>query len=284
MGSKVYDFLSESFLFNDSLIGEQFNSISETEILRELNHYREFCLASGAELELEASRKTSNLKLFSGIKHVDPRFLKQSAFYVEQHILYDPLFEITERVVPRDKAFRSFLGGKETPFNKKRLSQVVSYLKALTPMVAADYVKLLPTSYFFEPPEQLPFTHSETGFADVLPEPLMKFFHDHAVVGSTKIENGSMVVGGKLELGRGIFVRFKDHGADDARPYLLLEQHVQSVNREERTVESVFVIPDKPPDKAVFDRWVFQSINQTAEHLYRRILLENTFAVRFGAS
>jgi hypothetical protein len=284
VGSKVYDYLSESFLFDDSLIGEQFGSMSEGEILRELSCYREFCLAAKPELEQEASRKTSNLKLFSGIKRVDPRFLKQSAFYVEQHILYDPLFELTERTVPRDQAFRSFLGSKETPFNKKQLSQVLNYLKALTPMVAADYVKLLPTSYFFEAPEQLPFRHSETGFADVLPEPLIKFFQDNAIVGSAKIENGSMMVGGKLELGRGIFVRFKDHGGDDARPYMLFEEHVQSVNREERTVESLLVMPDRLPEQAVFDRWVFQSVNQTAEHLYRRILLENTFAVRFGAS
>jgi hypothetical protein len=284
MGSKVYDFLSESFLFDEPLIGEQFSGITDAEILRELGRYREFCLSSEPELEREASGNTSNLKLFAGVRRVDPRLLKQSALYVEQHILYDPLFELTEQSAPRDRTFRSFLGGKESPFNRRRLLQVINYLKALTPMVVADYVKLLPTSYFFEPPEHLPFRHSETGFADVLPESLMKFFRDNAIVGSAKIEDGSMVVGGKLELGRGIFVRFKDHGAEDARPYMLLEQHVQSVNQVERTVESTFIMPDKPPDQAVFDRWLFQSINQTAEHLYRRVLLENTFAARFGAT
>ena len=95
MGSRVYDFLSESFLFDDSLLSEEFSDVTEAEILRELVRYREFCLSAAAELEQEASSNTSNLKLFSGIRRVGPRLLKQSAFYVEQHILYDPLFELT---------------------------------------------------------------------------------------------------------------------------------------------------------------------------------------------
>ena len=36
MGSKVYDFLMESFLFDESLIEEQFVSIPEEEIRKEL--------------------------------------------------------------------------------------------------------------------------------------------------------------------------------------------------------------------------------------------------------
>ena len=284
MGSKVFDFLGESFLFDDSLISEQFSGVAEAEILRELVRYREFCLSASSELEQEVSSNTSNLKLFSGIRHVSPRLLKQSAFYVEQHILYDPLFELTWDLVGTKPKLGAFFGMKESPFSKKSLTGIIKYLKNLTPMVAANYVKLLPTSYFLEPPEQIPFRHSETGFADILPEPLMKFFWDNAIVESIKIKDGRMTVDGGLEIGRSINVRFKDHGFEDARPYLLPQEHVLSVDNEKSTAEVVWIMPDTPPDPDKFDRWVFQSTNQTAEHLYKRIVLENTYAVRFGAS
>jgi hypothetical protein len=284
MGSKVYDFLSESFLFDDSLISEQFSGVTEAEILHELIRYREFCLSAAAELEQEVSSNTSNLKLFSGIRHVTTQLLMQSAFYVEQHILYDPLFELTWDLGGTKPNLGAFFGLKKSPFSKKSLTGIIKYLKALTPMVAADYVKLLPTRYFLEPSEQIPFRHSETGFADILPEPLMKLFWDNAIVETIKIKDGKMTVEGGLELGRGIHVRFKDHGFEDARPYLLPQEHVLSVDHERRTAEVVWIMPDTPPDPAKFDRWVFQSTNQTAEHLYKRIVLENTYAVRFGAS
>jgi hypothetical protein len=284
MGSKIFDYLTESFLFDDSLLQDQFSSVPEDEILNELERYREYCLSVASELEQEALSNTSNLKLFSGIRHVAPSLLKQTAFYVEQHILYDPLFELTQGSSDNDKAMDSLFGLKRSSFDKSRLSKVVAYLKSLTPMVAANYVKLLPTGYFFEPPKHIPFRHSATGFADVLPEPIMKFFRDNSIVESIKIVDGRMRIDGSFELGRGINVRFKDHAFEDARPYLLPQEHVLSVNEEEGSVKSVLVMPDTPPDQATFDRWVFQSINQTAEHFYRRILLENTFADNFGAS
>jgi hypothetical protein len=284
MGSKVYDYLSESLLFDDSLILDQFRSIPEDEILKELRRYREFCLSAMGELEQEALSNTSNLKLFSGINLVSPALLKQSAFYVEQHILYDPLFALTEESNQNDQALDSLLGLKRSPFDKLWLSKMVNYLKSLTPMVAANYVKLLPTSYFFEPPEQIPYRHSATGFADVLPEPLMKFFRDNAIVQPFEIVDGKIRVGGKLEIGRDIYILFQEHGMMDARGYTLAKEYIKSKNEETRTVESIIFATEEPPDQATFEGWVFQSINQTAEHLYKRIVLENTFAAKFGAS
>lgn len=290
MGTKVFDFLSDSFLFNDARIRDQFSGVTEGEILKELRRYREFCLSSAAELEREASSNTSNLKLFSGVRRVDPKLLKQSAFYVEQHILYDPLFELTSWKPPHEdhvrSAYKAFLGGSESSpsFDKLRLAKVVAYLKALTPMVAADYVKLLPTSYFFEPPEQFSLKYSENGFADAVPASLLSFFHENAVVESVKTEGGAMIIDGSFELGRGIHVRFKDHGVEDARGYWLVQQEILPGEPGDRTMRVRAYLPPWPPEQGEFDDWVFQSINQTAGPLYRRLVLENTFAGRFGAS
>jgi hypothetical protein len=284
VGSKIYDFLTESFLFDDSLIEEQFSSVAEDEIRRELKRYREFCLSLAGELEREILSSSSSLKLFSGIRSVDFNLLKQSALYVEQHIIYDPLFELTEEPGSHHQAFNSFLGLKSSSLNKKRLSQVVAFLKSLSPMVAANYVKFLPTSYFFEPPEQIPMRFSATGFADVLPEKLLGYFHENAVVETLKREGSALTNNGSFDIGRIINIRFKNHRLEDTRGYVLAQQQVLSVDEKNRQVKSFVNLPDTPPDEDKFRRWVFQSINQTAGHLYRRVLLENSFAVRFNAS
>src|SRR5690349_14303241 len=95
MGSKTYDFLTDSFLFDSSLVDEQFSSVNETDINRELQRYREFCLSIVPDLYAEISSDPSSLKVFSGTKRVRLDLLKQSAFYIHQHVLYDPLFPFT---------------------------------------------------------------------------------------------------------------------------------------------------------------------------------------------
>jgi hypothetical protein len=62
------------------------------------------------------------------------------------------------------------------------VEKAVRYLKALTTMVAADYVKVFPTNRFFEPLQQIPFTYSRTGFVERVPRELVEFFHSNAVV------------------------------------------------------------------------------------------------------
>lgn len=44
MGSRLFDFLSESFLFSDRLIEERFASVPISDIERELRQYREHWL------------------------------------------------------------------------------------------------------------------------------------------------------------------------------------------------------------------------------------------------
>lgn len=287
MGSKVYDYLTGSVFFDAVHIKDEFRIIPEQELREELRRYRDFCLSNSADLEQEVSDRTSNLKFFSGIRNVPLSLLKQSAFYVEQHILYDPLFALTHERGDHDDAFHNLVGLPAVTFNKRRLAEVATYLKALTPMIAANYVKLLPTSYFFEPPEQLPFSHSENGFCEAVPEELLQFFRNHAKVMSVRKRDGAMIIAGSFEVGRTILILFGESikdGIEERFGYQLLEQQVVSVNENERTIKSIMYLPDKLPNKERFDAWVSQSINQSAGHLYDRVALENTFAARFGAS
>lgn len=138
MGSKVYDFLTDSFLFDESHIEEQFASIPEEEIRKELGRYREHWLVNAAEIEKEVRSNDSALKLFSGLKHIDLRLLKQTALYVDQQILTDPLFDLGREPTADADAFNSLFGLRTPGFDKEEVKKAARYLKALTPMVAAD--------------------------------------------------------------------------------------------------------------------------------------------------
>jgi len=69
--------------------------MDEQELKNELRAYRECCLAHIREIEEEAAASGSRLKMFSGMERVKLNLLKQSAFYVEQHVLQDPLSPLT---------------------------------------------------------------------------------------------------------------------------------------------------------------------------------------------
>jgi len=287
MGSRTFDFLTESFLLDDSLIRQGFRDISDSEIVAELKRYRGFCLSVAPELEAEIlTGPKSNLRLFSGIKDVGLDLLKQTTFYVHQHILYDPLFELTHQMNPEERkaqaAFNSFFGFSQPPLNKKRLANVAAYLRALRPMVAADYVKLMPTSYSFEPPKEIPLTYSETGFQERVPEALRQFFHERAIVESVKDEDGAKIIYPKLEIGRGIYIRFEDHDRSEGYGYILAP--IESVGGEDANVELLLGSTTAAPDREEFEAWVFQSINQSAGRIYSRVLAENIFAKRLNAS
>jgi hypothetical protein len=62
MGSQTFDFLTDSFLFQDACIQSQFSTVTESEIQKELARYRDFCISKQSELEQEVLLGESNLK------------------------------------------------------------------------------------------------------------------------------------------------------------------------------------------------------------------------------
>ena len=283
MGSKIYDFLCDSFLFDNSLICDEFRSIPADDVWGELQRYREFCLSAEPELEGEILLNNSSLKLFSGIRQISIALLKQSAFYVQQHILYDPLFALTRAPNELSGALNKLLGTNDSSLDKVGLAGTLRYLKELTPMVVADYVKFLPTSYVFEPPDQLPLTYSDKGFTERIPASLHDFMHQHAIIESGKRVDNHVLFDGSFGTGRIIAVRFKDHGFEDIHGYTLTPSEVIEADRDGKTVHLRMTLPDTPPDRATFDAWVYQSINQAAGDVYHRVFLENMFSAKFGA-
>lgn len=176
------------------------NRSGESEIRKELSRYRDHWFANAAQIEKEVRSNDSSLKLFSGLKRTDLRLLRQTALYVDQQILTDPLFALGREPNSDVDAFNAVFGLRSPGFDKGEVQKAVRYMKALTPMVAGDYVKFFPTSRFFEPLQQIPLTYSRTGFAERVPKELHEFFHSNAHVTSAKSEGDCIAFGWPLEL------------------------------------------------------------------------------------
>jgi hypothetical protein len=178
-----------------------------------------------------------------------------------------------------------FIGLKsDGAIDRLKLARSAQYLIDLRPMLQAGFVVMLPITVLFEPPKEIPYRASLNGFSDVLPETLLDFYRERAIVEAVKKTDHGMIIDGSNEIGRAINIRFQDHLGEDARGYLLMEQTVESVDEKTRQIETVTFMPESPPEKERYDTWVYQSINQTAEHSYKRLLLENTLAAGFDAS
>ena len=113
MGSILYDFLDDSFLFAEKNIQNSLCDISDAELSAELQRYRDFCLKTMPVLAGEIESTQSDLRVFSGIEDLPINLLKQSAFYVEQFVLYDPLFAEARPPHSQSKAFSQYKSEKE---------------------------------------------------------------------------------------------------------------------------------------------------------------------------
>ncbi|MBC6419808.1 MAG: hypothetical protein GDA44_14105, partial [Prochloron sp. SP5CPC1] len=181
----------------------------------------------------------------------------------------------------------SYLGWNKEPVNKSELAKVVRYVKSLTPMVAADYVKLLPVNHFLElpNPEQLPIFYSDNLFSDVLPKPIIDFFQKNVIINSVEHlpERPGLIRLNPLKPCRDIQFSFKNHS--QILGYHLLETaEYEHLDEEKREFTMQMYLPDQPPNQDVFTNWVNKSFYSSCEWVYKGVLGRNIIANRMGAS
>lgn len=274
MGSILFDFLTESYLFRDELIETRFSSLTDADLRNELRRYREFCVARLAALKAEAVQETGTFKVFGGSSRISRAHLTQMAFYVQQYVIQDPLFPLTHEQGEAGRVMNAYMGLEKPEMDRGRLVEALRYLRWLTPMVAANYVKLLPVSYLFEPPAQLPLYASDNYFADVLPNDVMTFFRNRAVVRPLEKTPEGLRILDNLGLCRHICVDFEGHDDSEASAYLLLAPEFTRIDERTRTFEALMTLPEEPPSQEEFEVWVQQSVHQAAKKLHDRIFEE----------
>ena len=284
MGSVIYEFLTESLLFDEALIEENFLSIPESELQAEVDRYREFSVTRMKELIEEVHNTEGGLKVFGAEDYFSIAQLKQTALYLDQVIIPDPIFPYSYRKSDASKTMSQFLGMERgDAIDKRRIAEAVTIMKDLTPMVVADYLKFFPISYYFEPDEQVPVGFSENYFADVLPSELLKIYHERAKVRSLKKADIGWIVEDKLKLGRSIAVQFEGDCDNNIHMYNLFEPDIQKINEEERIVHFAMTLPDEPPPLDLFRAWVYQSVNKAAQAHYEKLIKEYILSSKFGS-
>ena len=267
MGSTVYSFLSDSFLFNREALEDQYASFTDAQLQSELAEYRAHVLSKLDELKSEISTTQGRLKFLAERDHFSTRRLMQSALYLDQVILPDPLFPLTERESPNSRVMNRFHNmAVEDTVDRGQLASAATKMRDLTPMVTANYVKFFPLSYFSEPDDKTPLTYSETGFADVLPAKILDQYRRHAEVRSLIKEEKGLIVSDVLEVGRRIAVQFRGHYRDETMLFELFRTRDVSSREEDNILSVAMDLPEEPPPRDHFLWWVMQSIHQTARH------------------
>jgi len=283
MGSIIYSHLNDSLLLDESLIADQFRSVSDVALKIALKQYREFCIAHLDDLLEEVAPQEGKLRLYVG-DAADQRILKQGAFYLDTVILADPLFTMTE---PDHESQRVWSKALEMPtpqrLNRRELLDAAKMLLSCRPLVAQGYVRFFPTSLESEAPAELPIYASDNGFESVLPPHLLSLYKQAAAVSSLVATSRGLEVRPDLQLGRRIHVDFDRDGSGGGFIYNLAEQEVLSADEATRLVEFVVRLPKEAPSQQEFDAWVAQSVNRSAWNHFVMLSRDIRWSTRFGS-
>ncbi len=285
MGTLVYDFLNESLLFDKSLLACNYRGVKEPRLKKELASYRNYITTHLNELQNEIGADNSLLRLFGNRDNFTIERLNQTALYLDQVVLTDPLFPLTHKSSDITQTMKSYLGVPEDPtVNRSELSSAITRMQSLRSMIAANYVKFYPSSLHAEPPEQLPVNFSEDGYSTALPPEIMQYYRKNVVARSMRKTDQGLVVDNNLEIGRGLAIGFKGDNTDLFQLYNYWQQEIAKIDEDTRTVSFQMTLPEEAPPVDEWKNWVTQSINQSALGHYSSIITDLSLCEELNAS
>ncbi|EOG9063296.1 hypothetical protein ACLK5F_004095 [Vibrio fluvialis] len=286
MGSYAYDYLNDSLLLDSTLIERMYSDISDMTLEKELCDYREYCLKVLSEVRdiFKESKDSVRCMATGSLSHISR--LKQAALYLEEVVIADPIFQLTDFKTSATEVFTSFIGIEPTPkIDRQKLVEAAIQLIELRPLVAGGYVKLYPVSFELEHSSDIPLLYSDVGFEDILAPSILDKYKSSAVVRSAKIENGRMLVMKDLYLCRNISIHFEGMEGGFTMGYMLNSTEVNPTNRED-VYTFIQKKSEELPSSDQFIAWVRQSVNQTARNhfidLNKRIALCDYLGCMFG--
>lgn len=281
MANIAFDFLTESFLFNDEYIENNFSRVSEQELSLELQKYREYIKGNYANLIEETQNNSKlNVSIESAGKLPTEQLLKQLALYMDRIVISDPVFEFTPTKSKIHAPMSQLMGlNSRAEIDRVKLAQNVKYMKWTTPLVATQFVKYIPISLIHEPPKDLPIHYSPNNFSDDLPKEIFDLFYKNAKVNNVLKKDGTMIYSeeGKLSLGTTIAINFDREHIRGAHIYQFMTSKIRSIDEKNGKLEMMQYIPDSisPND---FKLWINQSINRAAISEFQATLNEAVLA------
>jgi hypothetical protein len=295
MTKAVLEFIKDSPLFKSKYVKSKYQRLSDQDLMRELARYREYALQVATAEEERARWQApgkQNLSVFPetlGFRVPNQELLKRCALYTADVVIDDPLFRLTVPKNDQSDAMTALVGMPHSEsVDRERLAQAATDIYKLRSGIVTNFIRMLPVSYLHEPPEQVPFTSSDNGFADILPSELLAWFRENAeVLPAIKSERGWQFRGDPLVPGRLIGVHFKGTPFSTVTLRALVEAKVLSSEEMDAQTQLIAMehrLPDEPPDQERFDAWVFQTVNQAAGHFYNRVAAELEMADSFGST
>lgn len=286
MGSYTYDYLNDSLLLDKTLVTRLYDGVSTNELEKELRNYREYCLSILPEIRQSVKANNESISCMATDTMSDISRLKQAAFYLEEAIVADPIFELTCIRTSSTEALTSFMGMVSTALiDRQKLAKAAIKLIELRPLVVGGYVKIYPVSFELERESEIPLLYSDVGFEDCLPYSILEKYKSNAIVRNVKSDKGRMLVMRNLSPCRNIHIRFNGMESGFNMGYMLNPTEFQPTDRED--VYSIIQTRTlTPPSKRDFKYWVNQSINQTARNhfieLNKRIALCDSLGSMFS--
>lgn len=286
MGSITYNFLAHSILLDQKNIESGFKDVPLERLERELQSYREHCIKHYDELIGEINPLNKSLSVFTSAKDTSINILKQTALYLDQFVVSDPLLGLSYTKDDFSEVTAKYLGYEKRGLSKENLTKAAKFLKSITPMIAGDFVKIFPLSYLFERPgDSLPVYLPENLNNNLLPKEILDFFWDNVELKTLKkATNTGWIIEEKFSPARGIIVDFK--GAELTASYLyhLFETEIIEFNEKNHEVQFRYTLPDKPPTEQEFKAWVTQSVNSSARSYFDQVFTENYIAAKLNCT
>lgn len=284
MSQIIYDFLKDSFLYDDRYIENYYSMVSELELKNEFTKYRNYILKNMRKLHEEITLYANQIKIFSIDKFIDFSKIRQMSFYLDQVIISDPLFKIATPNNLSQDVFSEYLGiKKENSIDRKELINIMQNFKKAEVLVEATYLKFFPTSYFFELKSEIPLLYSETQFSNVLSPSIMDLYYENVELRTFKKNGPYLTVNKDFERDRTLEVVFKNDDTIFTNMYNLFEQKIISYDEKTNVAEFMMTLPNTVPSKESFDNWVFQSINQSAISHFKKISLDINLSMNLKA-
>ncbi len=286
MSINCLSFLLNSFLYSNECVDSEYSKYQDKQINSELQKYREFVLGNYVDIQNEISHTHDKLNIsietFSELPTED--VYKQLVLYMDQVVIPDPLFELTEERNPFSDTVGQYMGlQKASAVERQKITDVINYIKCISPLIESGFVVMLPVSLMHEAPKKININYSPTSFSDAIPAPILDFYRSIAkVYNLEKCDTGLRMDPNKpLTLGTQIYVDFPDDIKSNGNMYQYMLQEV--VDYDEKTGKALFRmhIPDTI-SKETFDHWVNQSINQAANHHFNEKYAEMVLAQTCG--
>lgn len=284
MSNINFDFLADSFLLNENCIANRYNDYTDDDLQKELEKYRAHCLNNLKELTSSVQNIDSNLKVIARDDYFDANRILQSALYLDNYVVYDPIIPFTTPVDTLQKTASEFFTESTTYSLREPLLSSISVIKSLQPLVAGGFVRMLPLSVYFEPPEKVPIYIS--GEVDkygrsIIDEETRRYFVKNFVLKTFINKDGCSEPSEKLTRTRHVNCQFGDYDGYSMDYYYF----DSAPNLQDESANSFSLMIEKdalPPSKEEFRKWISWCFSSSALFAYKQVKKHISIAKHLG--